>query len=127
MEGLPGRAGKRTATRMHFCSWHVRDIVIILEEGNLPHPRCSRCDMLVPRQALNGRHHATGMCRKGMDQKRRRMGKANMRYSTENAFKDYGKPIETFTKFKYLGRVMTVGDDDWLAVAGNLEKARKSW
>ena len=28
--------------RMHFCSRHVRYIVIILEEGNLPHPRCSR-------------------------------------------------------------------------------------
>ena len=29
--------------------------------------------------------------------------------------------------FKYLGRVMTVGDNNWPAVAGNLSKARKSW
>ena len=29
--------------------------------------------------------------------------------------------------FKYLGRVLTAGDDDWLAVVGNLGKARKSW
>ena len=50
-----------------------------------------------------------------------------MRDSTERAFEDYGKPIETAWTFKYLGRVMTVGDDDWPAVAGNLVKARKSW
>ena len=31
------------------------------------------------------------------------------------------------TTFKYLGRVMTAGDDDWPAVVGNLQKARKSW
>ena len=29
--------------------------------------------------------------------------------------------------FKYLGRVMTAGDDNWQAVAGNLVKAGKSW
>ena len=42
VEGCPVRAGTRTAMRMHFCSRNVRDIVIILEEGNLSHPRCSR-------------------------------------------------------------------------------------
>ena len=65
VEGCPGRAGTQKAMRMHFCSRHVRDIVIILEKENLPYPRCSRCDMLVPWRALNGRHHATAMCRKG--------------------------------------------------------------
>ena len=71
---------------MHFCSRNVRDIVIILEEVNLAQPRCSRCDMLVPWRALNGRHHATAMCRKGAEQKRRRMAEAYMRVSTERAF-----------------------------------------
>ena len=28
--------------------------MVILEEGNLPHPRCPLCDMLVPWRALNG-------------------------------------------------------------------------
>ena len=127
MEGCPGRAGTRTVMRMHFCSRHVWDIVIILEEGNLPPPRCSRCDMLVPWRALNGRHHATAMCRKGAERKRRRMAEADQRDSTERAFEAYRKPLETVTTFKYLGRVMTAGDDDWPAVAGNLVKARKIW
>ena len=55
------------------------------------------------------------------------MAEAELRNRTERAFKAYGKPIDTVNKFKYLGRVMTAGDDDWPAVAGNLVKARKSW
>ena len=35
--------------------------------------------------------------------------------------------IESVPRFTYLGRVMTAGDDDWPAVAGNLAKAWRSW
>ena len=86
--------------------------MIILEEGNLPHPRCSRCDMLVMWRALNGRHHANAMCKKGAERKRRILVEAELRDSTERAFEAYGKPLETVATFKYLGRVMTTGDDD---------------
>ena len=51
VEGCPGRAGTRTAMRVHFWRRNVRDVVIILEEVNLPYPRCQRCDMLVPWRA----------------------------------------------------------------------------
>ena len=76
VEGCPGRAGTRTAMRMHFCRRHVWDTVIILEEGNLPHPRCENCDMLVPWRALNGRHKDTSMCKSGVERKRRRLAEA---------------------------------------------------
>ena len=55
------------------------------------------------------------------------MAEAELRDSTERPFEAYVKPIETVTNFKYLGRVMTAGDDDWPSVAGNLVKARTSW
>ena len=45
----------------------------------------------------------------------------------DRAFEDYGKPLETVATLKYMGRVMTAGDDDWPEVAENLVKARKSW
>ena len=35
--------------------------------------------------------------------------------------------MQTVPRFKYLGRILTEGDDDWPAVAVNLGKARKSW
>ena len=44
--------------RVHFLHQHVLNTVVILEEGNPSHPRCARCDMLVPWQDLNGRHPA---------------------------------------------------------------------
>ena len=40
----------------------------------------------------------------------------------ERAFEAYGEPIKNVLNFKYLGRVLTVGDDDWIAVVGNLGK-----
>ena len=57
--------------RVHFWRRHVRDIIIILEEGNLPHTRCENCDMFVPWRFLNGRHESTDMCKSGEDNKRR--------------------------------------------------------
>ena len=45
----------------------------------------------------------------------------------ERAFEAYGAPLEYVTAFKYLGQVMTAGDDDWTSVVVNLQKARKSW
>ena len=43
------------------------------------------------------------------------------------AFEVYGDQLQTVPSFKYLGTILTEGDDDWPAVAENLGKARKSW
>ena len=83
--------------------------------------------MLVPWQDLNVRHPATAQCARGVERKRRRLAEAEMRASSERAFEAYMEPLENVTAFRYLGRVLTAGDDDWLVVVGNLEKARKSW
>ena len=45
----------------------------------------------------------------------------------EGDFEAYGAPLENMTTFKYLGHLLTAGDDGWPAVVGNLRKARKSW
>ena len=55
------------------------------------------------------------------------MAKEELQESSEIAFQAYVEPLYTVTAFKYLGRVMTAGDDDWPSVAGNLQKERKSW
>ena len=67
------------------------------------------------------------MCRGGGDKKRRRLAEAEVRDTAEMAFKVYRDQIQTVPRFKYLGRILTEGDDDCPAVAGNLAKARKSW
>ena len=37
---VPGEGRDEDGDAVHFWRRHVRDTVIILEEGNLPHPRC---------------------------------------------------------------------------------------
>ena len=127
VEGCPGQLATRTAMRVHFLHRHALNTVVIMDEVNLPHPRCARCNMLVPRRALNGRDPATAQCARGVERKRRLLAEAETRESSERAFEAYGKPIQNVSEFRYLGGVLTAGDDDWLAVVGNLGKARKSW
>ena len=51
--------------RVHFVHRHVQDTVVMLEEGNLPHPRCPGFDLQVPSKALNGRHLGTAQVATG--------------------------------------------------------------
>ena len=55
------------------------------------------------------------------------MEEEELRESLERAFQAYVVPLDNVTEFKYLGRVMTAGDDNWREVAGNVQNARKSW
>ena len=98
--------------RVHFLHRHILATVVIMEEVNLPQPRCSQCDMLVPRRDLNDRHPATDQCARGAEWKRKRLAEAETRESSERAFKAYEEPIKNVSTFIYLGRVMTAGDND---------------
>ena len=105
---------------------HVQDTTIILEEGNLLHPRCPQCDILVPWWALNRKHLTTAQCDQGVKRKRRRMAKEELRESADRDFQDYSRSLEMVTSFKYLGRVLKAEEDNWPEVVGNLRKACKS-
>ena len=74
-----------------------------------------------------GRHLGTLQCKKGVDQKRRRLTETETRGNAERAFHAYGKPMEAVSEFRYLGRLITATDDDWPAVEKNIRKARVSW
>ena len=113
--------------QVHLVHRHVLNTVVMLEEGNFPRPRCSQCDMQVPRRALNGRHPGTAQCLKGAEKKRWRLAETETRENLEQAFEAYGAPIKSVTEFKYLGRILTATDDDWPAVVGNPGKAKRSW
>ena len=110
--------------RVHFMHRHIHNTVVMLEEGNLPPPRCPRCDLQVFRKALNGRHLGTLQYQKGVERKRRRLTETETRKNTERAFQAYGKPMAAVSEFRYLGRLLTATDDDWPEVAENIQKAR---
>ena len=73
VEGCSGQVSTRTAMKLHFWNQNVIDTVVILEEGNLPHPRCPLCDMMVPWKALNGTHRHTAQCIQVAKRKRRQL------------------------------------------------------
>ena len=65
--------------------------------------------------------------RRGADWKRRQLEEKETRENSEQVFHAYGKPMEAVSEFRYLRRLLTTTDDDWPAVAGNIQKARVSW
>ena len=56
VKGCSGRAATWTAMQVHFWHRNAQDTVVILDKGNLFHPRCLLCDMLVPWGSPNGMH-----------------------------------------------------------------------
>ena len=90
----------RNNLRIHFVHRHVWDTVVILEEGNRPHPHCPRCDMFVPWGALNGCHPTMALCRRGEGRKFRILTVEEAWAGTERAFKAYGHPLIMVLYFK---------------------------
>ena len=76
--------------RVHFLHWNVLETVVIMEEGNLPYPRCTQCDMMVPRRALISRHPVIAQCARGEERKKRRLEEAELRESSKRALEAYG-------------------------------------
>ena len=81
------------------------------------------CDILVPWRSLNGFHKSTVQCKKGVDQKRRRLVAEEAKAVTSRAFSAYRLPLDKVPSFKYLGRLLSESDDDFLDVIQNLKKA----
>ena len=61
-EGCSVQASTQTEMMVQFWHRHVRDTVLILEEGNLPHPQFPLCDMLVPWKDLHEMYRRTEKC-----------------------------------------------------------------
>ena len=125
--GFLGGASSCTNLWIYFSHRHVRDTIVILEEGNHPYPRCPQCDMFVPQKDLNGRNLETALCRRGMESKWRRLEEEKDWEGMERALTSYGVPLSQVTSFKYLGQVLAAEDNDWPAVVRNLRRARKKW
>ena len=80
--------------------------------------------MLVTWRYLNGLHQCKVNFKKGEERKRRRLAVEKEREVTSWAFSAYGRHPEMVTSFRYLGRVVSAADKDWLAVIRNMEKAQ---
>ena len=115
------------AVLVHFLHRHVWDTVVILEEGNLPHPRFPLCNILVTWRSLNGMNRLTVQFKKGAEKKRPRLVSEEERAVISRAFSAYVSPLDMVTSFKYVGRFISAVYDDWPEVLINLAKERAVW
>ena len=83
--------------------------------------------MLVPWRSLNVSHKRTSQCKKGVERKQRRLEEEEELTATTGAFSAYGRTLEMVPSFKYLGGLLLVSYNDWLAVIRNLIKSRVVW
>ena len=124
VEDCSGWASTQTATRMHFWHWNVWDTVVILKEGNLPHPRCPLCVMLVTWRSLNGSHQRTSYGKKRAERKQGQLAEEEERAVTSWTFSAYGHPLEMVTSFRYPRRAILATDNDCPEVIRNLVKTQ---
>ena len=71
--------------------------------------------MLIPWEDLNSCHPAMEMCAKGAEQNCQQQVVDEAHERAAEAFHSYGRPLTVVLLFKYLRRVLTTSDDDWLA------------
>ena len=89
MRGFPGRDSSQSALQVHFVHCHVREILVVLEEGNHPLRRCPKCDIFVMWWNLSGNHQVTAMCARGADWWLKRLREEEAQLSTVVAFEVY--------------------------------------
>ena len=56
-----------------------------------------------------------------------RLAEEEARAATSRAFSAYGRTLEMVPLFRYLGRLLSAEDIDWLKVTQNLTKERAVW
>ena len=114
----------RTNLQIHFMHRHRYDTVVILEEGNCPHPCCLACEMIIPWETLNCHNHATALCAWGSERKRRWLAKEEDQSGEVTPFRDFNRTLETLFSFKYLWRLLMATKNDWPEFIDNAWKAK---
>jgi hypothetical protein len=119
-----GRYKTRISMRQHFQNRHWNDAILITEEGQLP--QCNKC-LLFTSNALSLRHQNSKSCAAGQARRERREQQLSNEQGESATITIKGTAVENVDSFRYLGRILTANGDDRLAIAYNLQKAKKSW
>jgi hypothetical protein len=119
----PYATSTRTEMRRHFRGRHPDNCIIITEEGKLP--QCENCGLF--QRNVDLKHQRSEDCKRATKSRKARSDEKRHQLEREITFTVLGTPIERVKEFKYLGRILDEGDDDWLALQSNLKKAREKW
>ena len=89
-------------------------------------PKCSSCGLQVETADTLG-HLASRTCRGLTAQRRQHEVAAASAAALKHSFTAYNDKLRRVEQFKYLGRVVSMDDNDVPAMRRNLKKARRTW
>ena len=72
--------------------------------------------MFVSCSVLNQHHPTTYLCARGAEQKWRRLVEEESLVGSETAFWAYDQSLATVTSFRYMGRILTEMNNNWMEV-----------
>ena len=81
--------------------------------------------MFIYQLELNGRNNTTDLCLWDEERKRRCLATEEVEAGAAVALTAYGRPLMAAPSLKYLGGVISVSDDNWLAVIRNFWRVRQ--
>ena len=118
-------AGCKTSfnLRYHFAYRHPADTVVV--RGECP-PKCKSCGLQVWTADTSG-HLASKTCKDLTAQRQQHSVAAASAAAVQHKFTAYNKELKRVEQFKYLGRMMSMDDNDVPAMRRNLKKARRTW
>ena len=123
---VPGCVGEATTKwnmRRHFVDRHPNDFVSLPGEG--AYSKCELCGMQT--SPFAAAHEQSNLCKQGAARKTQRDAAQESELALREVFQAYGEELERVEVFKYLGRLVSMDDNDVQAVRSNLKKARKCW
>ncbi len=123
VEGCDYAGKSRFEMRRHFRSRHLKDTIIVEEEGQLP--RCGKCGIF--QKSVGLKHQASVDCKRYTESRERRADVKVQKVANEVVFMINERPIKCVKEFKYLGRILDNKDDDRPAINRNLNRARGKW
>ena len=104
------------------------DVVGYTSAGDGLFPRCQNCDMLInPNPRYSGKHAGSKLCDERGARLRQHERAVQSAFALRELFSVGDDPLERVEVFRYLGRLIAMGDDDAQAVRACLKKARRAW
>jgi hypothetical protein len=121
----PGSSPTQWTLKRHFRDRHPRDLVAF--DGGFPDGKCERCGMQCSAAAWARGHYSSLGCREGRARQRQLEAAVASALALRQSFGVGEDVLERVEVFKYLGRLLSMEDNDAQAVRANLRKARKVW
>lgn len=122
--GCPYTASSNSALRYHFARMHPKDTLIGMDEAL---QKCPKCGVFIRGDMSLTSHWRTQVCSSFQKRNERVRVNTSNKWMSQHELNIDNVTLERVPDFKYIGRMMTDTNDDWLTILFNIKKDRKRW